>query len=201
KLMMENQQARINRFKLALLFFIPLLLMGAAYFIYFTGVGIPTGTSNKGLLIEPPVQITGLASLSDTSQWQAGNAMWAFLSPGGSNCDQRCKEDLYLSRQIRAALGKYSHRVQRIYLNQEPQTLASGLQTLLSEEHQDMKILQVDGMAFENLLQPSLPASEQVQALLYVVDPRGFIMLRYDQEHSYKDVIKDMKFLLKYSSE
>ena len=49
-----------------------------------------------------------------------------------------------------------------------------------------------------NTLFPEQLAAEDTW---YLVDPSGWVMMSYKHEISYKDVISDLKFLLKNSSE
>ena len=46
-------QVASARLKLALMFAIPLVVIGAAYFVFYTGLGIPSATTNRGVLLQP----------------------------------------------------------------------------------------------------------------------------------------------------
>jgi hypothetical protein len=35
----------------------------------------------------------------------------------------------------------------------------------------------------------------------YIVDPQGWLMMSYSEKNTYKEIIKDMRFLLKNSSQ
>ncbi len=198
---MDSTQTKVNRYKLLLMFGIPLLIMASAYLIYKTGVGIPASTSNKGVLINPPLQIGDIESLQPAPFPQPDNKLWFFLIPGSGDCDQLCRERLYLTRQIRTALGKHTHRVQRVYLNLAGTAPGTELQQFLESEHADLQIVNADPQQFADLLGTAETAPNAVQQAFYVADPQGFIMLYYGAEHKGKDTLSDMKFLLKFSQE
>lgn len=198
---MNDRQARRNRFKLLLLLVIPFVIMASAYLVYTTGIGVPTGTSNKGVLINPPLQISDLDSLLPRSFPQADNKLWFFIVAGSGDCSAACRERLYKTRQIRTALGKYTRRIQRIYMNLSGAAPSPELRQFLDSEHADLQIVSAASQQFANLLGAAATPPQAIEQAFYVADPRGFVMLYYNPEHSGKDTLTDMKFLLKYSQE
>ena len=66
----------------------------------------------------------------------------------------------------------------------------------LEQEHRGLKVLTLDQGAFPQLFQEH----EADPSTWYLVDPAGWIMMSYNSEIPYKDVIADLKFLLKNSS-
>ncbi len=198
---MDATQTKVNRYKLLLLFGIPLLIMISAYLVYTTGVGIPTGTSNKGVLINPPLQVADIGSLKPQPFPRTDNKLWFFLVPGSGDCDNLCRERLYQTRQIRTALGKHTHRVQRVYLNLAGTAPNAALQQFLDSEHADLQVVSATAEQFANLIGAAETPPAAVEQAFYVADPQGFIMLYYTTEHTGKDTLSDMKFLLKFSQE
>ncbi len=198
---MDATQTKVNRYKLLLMFGIPLLIMASAYLVYTTGVGIPAGTSNKGVLINPPLQIGDIESLQPQPFPQADNKHWFFLIPASGDCDQLCRERLYKTRQIRTALGKHTHKVQRVYLNLAGAAPNAELQQFLDSEHADLQVINVSQQQFADLLGSVATPPSAVEQAFYVADPQGFIMLYYSAEHTGKETLSDMKFLLKFSQE
>ncbi len=198
---MESKQVKVNRRKLLLLFGIPLMVMVGAYLVYSTGVGIPTGTSNKGVLINPPLQIGDLKSLQPQPFPTADNALWFFLVPGSGNCDPACRERLYQTRQIRTALGKHTHRIQRVYLNLTGVALSDELRQFLDSEHVDLQVINVEPQELAELVATAPTPPTDSEQVFYVADPQGFVMLYYTAENTGKDTLSDLKFLLKFSQE
>ena len=119
---------------------------------------------------------------------------WTFLIAHPASCDEICRKGFWENRQTRIALGKYQGHIRRVWLVTEGQ-IDQQTQDWLLREHKDMQLLFSSGDAWQKLLQQS--AVDQSAAQFYLVDPRGFVMMYYSAEQTYKDVIVDMKFLLK----
>ena len=76
------------------------------------------------------------------------------------------------------------------------QDAPDSLSALLAGEHRGMEALRLESGASERLF----PEWLADPSTWYLVDPRGWIMMSYDADVSYKDVTSDLKFLLKNSS-
>lgn len=187
-----------SRYLLLVLMLIPIVVVLMASFVFFTGIGMPEGTRNKGVLIIPPQQINDLDLLDAQGVRQKIESIkesdWTFLIAHTASCNESCRQKFWESRQTRIALGKYQSHIRRVWLVTEGQ-IDGQTQEWLSREHKDMQLLFANGEAWQNLLQQS--SVDQSAAQFYLVDPRGFVMMYYTAEQTYKDVIVDMKFLLK----
>lgn len=170
------------------------------------------GTANSGELLPEPMNIQSLefeaadgtkVSLSTT------DPKWTLmLVNDGPTCDSVCNELLYLTRQIRIAIGRDYQRTQRLLVVDTPidaiQSVGetAGPETVVAEtdalgpqlerEHVDLTVWrrQSEVVVPEGQLQPNA---------WYLVDPSGWVMMRYSTDVNYKDVIGDLKFLLKNS--
>jgi hypothetical protein len=189
------------------------------------------GTANSGEILSNPVNIRNrlFADIdgSDTSL-DALEPKWTFvIVNSGDTCDATCSELLYLTRQIRIAIGRDFHRIQRVLIvdvpadtiriqastgaegaeerieggavteaiDNAPNIAAVGETPLLEaiqSEHPDVSVWQVG-------LEPVVPERHVADSAWYLVDPSGWVMMRYASEVNYKDVIGDLKFLLKNS--
>lgn len=192
-----------NKWSLYLILGIPLLgvLLTTAYYFYITGSGVQLGTHNNGVLINPPKNITELTLTQQNApyQWDMGSGKWAFLLAGSGACAEACQQQLYLTRQIRAMLGKHMPRIQHIYIDLD-QGLTADNRQWLAQEHPQLQVL--DGQSAEALAwfaaqAPQLNLLEPGR--FYIVDPLGWVMMYYTPEHDYKQINRDMKFLLKNS--
>ena len=169
------------------------------------------GTANHGELVDPP------RSLSDVVFQHEGVAetLWADLPTKwylvvvqrGDLCDETCQQQLYQTRQIHLALGKDFNRVGRVLLgdlaaasvlispvtadNDEPQRLLPWLE----REHLGLTPLTLASSRLDTLVPETIDQPGQ----WYVVDPAGWIMMRVANDLHYKDVISDLRFLLKHS--
>ncbi len=200
-----------QRWELIILFAMPIvgtLLMTAYYYAVVDASG-DLGTHNKGELIAPPKPVAELELVGvdgKAFKLDDGTGTWSFvvvpdysIGDGEAQCDEACQKNLYLTRQIREALGKYKMRVRNVLLSQSP-TLAADFNQLMSTEYQGHTVTVVDSAAFDQWSKKEEPALDSLPSVsFYVVDPAGWLMMYYSSEHNYKQVISDMKFLIKNS--
>ncbi len=169
------------------------------------------GTANHGELINPPRSLTDVVfqheGVADTL-WEDLPAKWRLLVvQRGDVCGDTCQQQLYQTRQIHLALGKDFNRVGRVVLGHvatasvtTPADLENGETSLalldwLSKEHVGVTPLTLPASQLNALLPESVDQPEH----WYVVDPAGWIMMRVTDDLYYKDVISDLRFLLKHS--
>ena len=163
--------------------FLPLL---GAYLVFFFFPGlIPSGTTNEGTLISPPVGMTVLGD-AVTSQIPAGK--WTLLIFADEPCGADCQQAIYLARQVNTALGKDADRVQRALLLPSGQ-LPAGVDVA---GYPDMVI----HYQAPTLSRTGLPGN----ATIYLADPVGNIILYYTPGQDGKAMLKDLKHLLKLSN-
>ncbi len=194
------EQARSNKIKLLILIVVPFALMLIAWGMFYSGVGMPTGTGNKGVLFDPPLQLNELVATGDEPIVASDNFNWFFVLPSTAQCDEDCKQRLYLTRQIRTALGKHTHKIQRLLLLEKELELSPDFQQLMEKEHSDAKVQRISAARLRTLLASEANAAKtNPEKDFYLADFRGFMMLNYNEQHSYKDTMKDVKFLLKYA--
>ena len=169
------------------------------------------GTSNHGTLIEPPRSVSEVVFQHEgvaETLWQDLPAKWRLLVvQRGENCGAICQQQLYQTRQIHLALGKDFNRVGRVILGDTaPKAVTltpeagqsdagASLSEWLAREHVGMTALTVSSEKLSTLAPEALASPAQ----WYVVDPAGWIMMRVSDDLYYKDVISDLRFLLKHS--
>ena len=193
------EQVRRGR-RTALLLFVlgfgPILLATA---MYYTGWLNPSGHSNNGVLVDPPVPVTELnlvtaegAPLGERFGPEISDAEWLMLVVAG-DCTEACQELIYLARQVNIALGKNADRVNRAaYVEQVP----AGLSSTWNQDYSGMERLQrAEGR--KSAWPAGVDPGQKPQILL--VDPFGNIMMRYGTEHGGKAMLEDLKHLLKLS--
>lgn len=174
--------------------FVPMLF---AFVIYETGVGIPTGTINKGVLLTPPQQIDSL-ELTDLNghpyKISEQPHKWHLVVPATSLCDEACVNALYVTRQVHTRLNEKYTRVDRLFLVSD---LDSATAALLKAEHKNIKVAKVDPEAWARLL-----ADTNFERGNYLMmDPDGFLMMYYQDQHTGNDLLADLKRMLKFSRE
>lgn len=235
--MTQHTDQRGGRAILLLIAGLPVTMILAAtwlwYFVERGDIDIvgALGTANSGEILSSPVNIRGRSfTNSDGSETRldALEPKWTFMVVNsGETCDATCSELLYLTRQIRIAIGRDFHRIQRVMVVDVPvdtiriqvststeraqerteggvvtdavddasNIAAVGVTALLDvieSEHPDVHVWQAGD-------EPVVPKRHISDSAWYLVDPSGWVMMRYAGEVNYKDVIGDLKFLLKNS--
>ncbi|SHF34399.1 hypothetical protein SAMN04487965_1988 [Microbulbifer donghaiensis] len=178
-----------------------LLPIVAAYIVFYTGVGMPTGTINQGELLQPPVNINQLTFTDGDGaplQLGEGHPKWRYLILPGAECAAECEQLLYTSRQVHVRLGEKADRVERLLVTATP--LTDEEQEKLRREHPRLRIVQQPPESLLELQQQTALANIAETKLL-LIDQRGFAMMAYDNHHSGNELLKDIKRLLKYSYE
>ncbi|MEO6078181.1 MAG: hypothetical protein ABIQ86_00145 [Steroidobacteraceae bacterium] len=166
------------------LFFVPL----AAAFILYYGVGWrPAGGTNNGELLQPVRQMPEV--------YAPLLGKWNLVYVGDGQCDEDCRQALVLARQTRLSLNKDMERVNRLLLT----TGNCCDLAYLDKEHPGLKVNDISEPA-EDLEQwlLLLPPGD-LRHWLFVVDPLGNIVMRYDVRKEPRGLLDDLKKLLKLS--
>ncbi len=178
----HSGEARTGRARLALLAMIAFAPILIAYVVFFYFPGwIPSGTTNQGELIIPSVD--GQDISTELGQYTS----WVLMQAVASDCDEKCTQMLYLSRQVVIGLGKNAGRVKRALL--APVGVSAAFRDFLRREHADVRVIEV----VHDL--PGKASDEE--PLLFLMDPRGQVMMYYSLEKAGKPMLKDLKHLLK----
>jgi hypothetical protein len=160
------------------------------------------GTSNRGMLVTPPRQVDDIMLLDRSGKPVKLSSLtpeWNFLIANAGDCPKFCMDTLYLTRQIRTSLGADSLRVRRILISKQ-MPIDPSMHALIQQEHEGLEVLYTTPDQFDRLFANTQPGLDPLAAnTFFVVDPMGWLMMSYDQNNTYKDVIRDMKFLLKNS--
>jgi hypothetical protein len=118
---------------------------------------------------------------------------WTLLYFGPGSCPASCRTGLYDTRQVRAALGKDSERVQRVFLAEGD----LGAMPLTKADHPDLAIVRATEEAA-----PLIALLRQAQAggaaddRIYLIDPLGNLMMWYAADAAPKGMLEDLKRLL-----
>jgi len=204
-----SAQRRSNQLKLLILWLVPVGLMaiaGLCYYLVQTGQ-LSIGSKNHGVLIQPPLQLQELLQdlrpQEQAAMTAAGDApwlgKWSLVVRGSAQCEQACRENLYLTRQLHIRLDKNANRVQRIYLS-DSSVVSQEFKQFLADEHRLLKRYVADQTALAEL-DAALLAEQGERARFFIVDPAGWAMMYYLQEHNGNAMLQDLKHLLKYSRE
>ena len=192
----QTKKSRRLLLGIAAIFLVP---VGISFWLYYGAGYRPGGQVNRGELIEParalpPVSLATPDGSATGEQFLRDK--WSLLYVGEGACDERCRQALYHTRQVRLALAEKMDRVQRVFLYQgacceEPWfgTEQAGLVAASLDSSQGRELLG----AFPH------PDSALAGGRIYVVDPLGNLMMSYAPGAPPKGMIEDMKRLLKLS--
>jgi cytochrome oxidase Cu insertion factor (SCO1/SenC/PrrC family) len=189
----NGRRSRWQLLLLFVLFFGPLAMAWVLY--YGSGGWRPEGRSNHGVLIEPPTPLPETALvLADGSSTEPDvlRHVWTLLYVDDGVCAEACQEALYRSRQVRIALGKEIDRVQRLYLYR-------GDKIDLASDHPDLIVAEANSPGGLDLVAAFPPDERPDRDNIYLVDPLGNLMMRFPLEDDARDILLDLKKLLKLS--
>jgi cytochrome oxidase Cu insertion factor (SCO1/SenC/PrrC family) len=180
-------------FALAGLFLLPLL---ASFWLYYGLHWRPQGMANHGTLIEPlrPLPDVTLPDAGGVARSHVFQGHWTLVYVGNGACDADCRTTLFFMRQTRLSLNNEMGRVQRVFLA----TADCCDRTYLAGEHPGLLVLDASPQTAQPLL-ALFPPDGRAQTL-YVVDPLGNLMMRYDARLPPKGLLEDLKRLLQLSN-
>ena len=176
---------------------ITVLPIAAAYFTYY--VAPPEGRTNYGTLLQPqrPVpdlQLTNVDGSRFDLRRLAGS--WVFVMADSGQCDKPCADKLLMMRQQRTMTGKDRDRVERVWLvsDEEP------LPIMLMREYEGTHFVRAPSPSLREFLVLPDTAGAQLQDHIWLIDPRGNLMLRWPRNPEVNGIKRDIAKLLKVSA-
>ncbi|AZD19407.1 hypothetical protein SAMN04489802_6425 [Pseudomonas chlororaphis] len=123
---------------------------------------------------------------------QADETRWQILVTAPRDCAVDCQQLVYLARQIQISLGRDASRASHALAAAQP--LDADYQAKLQREYPQLQRYPLDLPTFTK------GANDQGAPLLWIVDPHGNLVLRYDARVNGKDLLNDLRHLLKLSN-
>ena len=176
---------------------ITIVPIAIAYISYY--VAPPAGRTNYGTLLQPqrPVPDLPLANL-DGSRFDLRQlrGSWVLVMANGAQCDKPCADKLLMMRQQRTMTGKDRDRIERVWLvtDQEP------LPIMLMREYEGTHFVRAPLEALRDFLVLPDGAGAQLKDHIWLIDPRGNLMLRWPKNPEIGGVKRDIAKLLKVSA-
>jgi hypothetical protein len=189
-----RRRNRITLLLLAALFFLPLAL---SFVMYYGGTWRPAARVNHGELIVParPLPRVSLPVKEGMSAdaWTGFGGKWSLVYVGDGGCAESCRQALVLIRQTRLALNNEMTRVQRVFL--ATGRCCNG--PYLEQEHPGLIVADVSTPVTAPLLLAFPP--NRLTSSVFVVDPLGNLMMRYDVGDNPRGLLQDLQKLLRLS--
>lgn len=181
---------------LAALFVLP---VAGSFWLYYGASWRPAGHVNRGELIEParPLPDVRLPIVSSTGARSAAanvfSKRWALVYLGDGSCDRRCRDGLFVMRQTWLALNTDAPRVERVFLATGQCCAAAALASARGG-----LIVQDASVTSANELLAAFPREDRDE-MIFLVDPLGNLMMRYDLRRDPKGLLLDLRRLLQLS--
>lgn len=155
----------------------------------------PSSQMNHGELVATrPLAMASLQNAADGTPLPGPGlkGKWVLLTVQTAACDERCRRKLYYMRQVRTATNENMERIERVWLLDG----AGSPDRQLLAEHPGLWVARAPDASFVRALPPAAAGTEPY---IYLIDPLGNIVLRYDETFNPKGMLKDLGRLLKYS--
>jgi cytochrome oxidase Cu insertion factor (SCO1/SenC/PrrC family) len=179
----SNRSFRLKLLLIMGLFFAPAILAYLAYQFW-----TPERFTNYGELIPPRAMQDDARAVSagQAFRWASLRGKWVLVQIGSGPCAEKCLRGLYVMRQVRKAQGKDGARIERLWLVPE------GAEAVPRDYEGTMVAWNAAGLVKQF---PGPAAGDH----LYLIDPRGQLMMRFPADPDPAGMVKDLKRLLKYS--
>jgi hypothetical protein len=173
------KRGRLKLLALAGVFSLPVVL-GWIAFVFDL---VPGATGNYGELLAPrPVEGAALEAL---------RGKWVLLVFDAPECDAYCERKLYFLRQVRRAQGREQLRVERAWVLTGSGAPRSEVLAAIEET----RVLAPQGGRFLAQFPFNVSPADHV----YLVDPRGNLMMRYPRDPDPSRMIRDLQRILRYA--
>lgn len=196
----QRNKGRRDFLLLVAVFFLPIIIVLILYFnLDKWEIG---GERNHGELIQPPRELRDIVMTDvqgEEFRFSDVRDRWLMIKFGGAQCNEKCRDELYLMRQIRLAQGGNRQRIVRIYISTDGAPKES-LRNVLGD-HPELKLVygeQSEIKKIVELFKHDVGSGPDVQSM-YLADPRGYLMMSYPADYEPKGAIRDLERLLKFA--
>lgn len=181
---LEMPQRPRGRWKLIAILAVVVMPMILATAMYQWRFWVPTERTYHGQLI-------GDGSTRDDLGVQAQESRWQLLVTAPEGCDADCQQLVYLARQIHIGLNREAQRASHAIAVTTP--LPEDYADKLTREYPQLARYALDEQQYRR------QAPQITQPALWIIDPHGNLVLRYDASAQGRSILKDLQLLLKLS--
>ena len=181
----ELPDRRKGRWQLLLILLMVIGPMALATFMYKLQFWVPDSRSYHGEMIGNGQTRADIGVQADEERWQL-----LVTAPG--TCAADCQQLVYLARQLQISLGRDASRASHALASAQP--VGTEYEAKLKAEYPQLQRYSLDLSTFTK------DAAAPGDAQLWIVDPHGNLVLRYDAKVKGKDLLNDLRHLLKLSN-
>lgn len=152
----------------------------------------PQPSANYGELLLPPQTLSNepLTRLDGTAfRFGELRERWVLIASDSGACEAQCAAKLHSMRQVRLALGRNAPRVARVLVVDDARVPDPAALAPLEDL--------IVAVPPRGLAMP--PGAGNDRAHVYLVDPRGNVMMRWPAQPDFRGMLKDLERLLKAS--
>ncbi|MBX8483410.1 hypothetical protein [Pseudomonas cichorii] len=177
----KRRQGRLQLLVLVLIAVGPMILATCMYRFNFW---VPDSRSYHGQLIGNGQSRADLGV-------QANEPRWQLLVSAPGQCNADCQQLVYLARQVQIGLGRDATRASHALATNAP--LSDDYAETLRLDYPQLQRYPLDVVRYRRLVPDDTPQ-------LWIVDPHGNLVLRYDARGNGKHLLIDLRQLLKLSN-
>ena len=181
----ELPDRRKGRWQLILILLMVIGPMVLATLMYKLQFWVPDSRSYHGEMIGDGQTRADIGVQADEQRWQ-------LLVTAPTACATDCRQLVYLARQLQIGLGRDASRASHALASAQP--LSADYDARLKAEYPQLQRYVLDLSTFNR------NAAAPGEAQLWIVDPHGNLVLRYDATVKGKDLLSDLRHLLKLSN-
>ena len=184
-------RSRLILLGVALVFIIPILV--SWYLVFFSDFKKGDEGTQKGELISPVIPLGEPEVFNLKSKTiESINGKWTLLFFVENECNQLCEDKLYQLRQIRLALGKDRDKVDRLLVSKNKQQWSQ-----YTNSFNGQKYIDPTSRDYNRLIKKLNDYADLDLKATYLIDPYGFLMMKYPQDDNPMGTIKDIERLIK----
>ena len=177
-----RRRGRLQLILILLLTVGPMVLATGMYKLKFW---VPESRSYHGELLGNGQNRAALGVVTDEQRWQ-------LLVTAPQGCAADCQQLVYLARQLQVGLGRDASRASHGLAVAQP--VDAQYAAKLQREYPQLQRYTLDLPTYTQ------GAEGNGAAQLWIIDPHGNLVLRYDPQVNGKDVLNDLRHLLKLSN-
>ena len=180
-------RSRLILLGVALVFIIPILV--SWYLVFFSDFKKGDEGTQKGELISPVIPLGEPEVFNLKSKTiESINGKWTLLFFVENECNQLCEDKLYQLRQIRLALGKDRDKVDRLLVSKNKQQWSQ-----YTNSFNGQKYIDPTSRDYNRLIKKLNDYADLDLKATYLIDPYGFLMMKYPQDDNPMGTIKDIE--------